>query len=62
MLIYDHVVTVTYEVRLFWRKQTTSATLLFFANRYLALFTYIFDISTNVSMSDAVSLRDLVII
>ena len=62
MLIYDHVVTVTYEVRLFWRKKATGASLLFFANRYLALFYYIFEITTNVSMSDAVSLRDLVII
>ena len=62
MLIYDYAVTVTYEVRLFWRKKVTGATLLFFANRYLTLFFYIFDITTSVSMSDAVSLRDLVII
>ena len=62
MLIYDYVVTVTYEVRLFWRRKATGASLLFFANRYLTLFLYIFEITTNVSMSDAVSLRDLVII
>ena len=60
--MYDYTITFPYEVRLFWRRKATGATLLFFANRYLTLFYYIFLISTNVSMSDAVSLRDLVII
>ena len=62
ILLYDYTITFPYEVRLFWQKKATGATVLFFANRYLTLFYYIFVLSTNVSMSDAVSLRDLVII
>ena len=62
MLVYDYTITFPYEVRLFWRRKSTGASLLFFANRYLTLFTYIFDITTNVSMNNAVSLGDLVII
>ena len=57
--MYDYTITFPDEVRLFWRRKATGATLLFFANRYLAQFIYIFDISTNVSMSNAVSFRDL---
>ena len=59
MLVYDYAITFPYEVRLFWRRKATGASLLFFANRYLTLFIYIFDMMTNVSMSDAVSFRDL---
>ena len=57
--MYDYTVTFPYEVQLFWRKKATGASLLFFANRYFTMFYHIFDISTNVTMSDAVSLRDL---
>ena len=56
MLIYDYAVTFAFEVRLFWRRKWTRATLLFFFNRYLSLFISIFEIAIPVSLSDAVSL------
>ena len=55
MLMYDYIVTFPYEVRLFWRRKATGATLLFFAIRYLTLFIWIFDAATIGSMSNAVS-------
>ncbi|KAM5539506.1 hypothetical protein V8D89_006958 [Ganoderma adspersum] len=38
---YDYLLTVQRESRLFWRRRVNAATILFFANRYLALVYYV---------------------
>nr|VWO99384.1 G protein beta subunit Gib2 [Ganoderma boninense] len=38
---YDYLLTVERESRLFWRRKVNTATILFFANRYLALLYYV---------------------
>ncbi|PIL22795.1 hypothetical protein GSI_15490 [Ganoderma sinense ZZ0214-1] len=38
---YDYVLTVQREARLFWKRKVTVAAILFFSNRYLALFYYV---------------------
>ena len=56
-LVYDYLITFPLEVQLFWRGNRTGACLLFFANRYLTLFNFIFSIATSVQMSDSVRLH-----
>ena len=56
-LVYDYAVTFPNEVQLFWRRKATGASLLFFVNRYLALFRCICVIATSGPMSDSVSSR-----
>ena len=50
------MITFPHEVQLFWHKKASGASLLFFANRYLTLFFFIFTIATGGPMSDSVSL------
>ncbi|KAM5539139.1 hypothetical protein V8D89_007196 [Ganoderma adspersum] len=38
---YDYLLTVRRESRLFWKRKVTAASILFFVNRYLALFYYV---------------------
>ncbi len=38
---YDYLLTVRRESRLFWKRKVTAASVLFFANRYLALLYYV---------------------
>ena len=38
---YDYLLTVQRESRLFWKRKVTAASILFFVNRYLALFYYV---------------------
>ncbi|KAI0794741.1 hypothetical protein C8Q74DRAFT_1250388 [Fomes fomentarius] len=39
LLIYEHIVTFDNEINLFWRGKLNAASILFIANRYLALLT-----------------------
>ncbi|KAI1794918.1 hypothetical protein LXA43DRAFT_994885 [Ganoderma leucocontextum] len=38
---YDYLLTVGRESRFFWKRKMTAASILFFVNRYLALFYYV---------------------
>ncbi|TBU41593.1 hypothetical protein BD309DRAFT_867975 [Dichomitus squalens] len=38
---YDYLLTVGRESRLFWRRKVNAASILFYTNRYLALFYYV---------------------
>ncbi|KAI1794911.1 hypothetical protein LXA43DRAFT_93312 [Ganoderma leucocontextum] len=38
---YDYLLTVGRESRLFWKRKVNTASILFFVNRYLALFYYV---------------------
>ncbi|TBU35432.1 hypothetical protein BD311DRAFT_647831, partial [Dichomitus squalens] len=38
---YDHLLSVSQELRLFWKGSINVASILFFTNRYLALFYYV---------------------
>ena len=42
LIIYEYLVTVDSEVRLFWGKQITGASILFFTNRYMMFFYVLF--------------------
>ena len=53
--MYEYAITFPYELQLFWGRKVTGAMLLFFANRYLALFFWIFDSSVVGPVSSSVS-------
>lgn len=36
-MLYEHLVTLGTEIRLFWRRKITGASILFFVNRYMML-------------------------
>ncbi|TBU24074.1 hypothetical protein BD311DRAFT_672579, partial [Dichomitus squalens] len=41
LISYDYILTVQRESRYFWKRRVNAASLLFFINRYLALFYYV---------------------
>ena len=49
------MITLPHEIRLFWKGKRSGSSILFFVNRYLTLFVYIFNLATMGSMSDSVS-------
>ncbi len=38
---YDYVLTIRREYRLFWKRKVDGASILFYANRYIALLYYV---------------------
>ncbi|KAI0653586.1 hypothetical protein C8Q70DRAFT_1035010 [Cubamyces menziesii] len=54
VLCYEYLITMDREVALFWKRKPTGASILFFANRYLALalslFTSVFNVLPYVSI------------
>ena len=42
LVIYEYLITLGPEVRLFWRREITGASILFFVNRYVVLFYNLF--------------------
>ena len=40
-LLYDYLLTLNMEVKLFWRQPLSAASILFYLNRYLTLTVYI---------------------
>ena len=41
LIAYDYLLTIRRESRLFWKRKVNAASLLFFVNRYLAVFYYV---------------------
>lgn len=44
-LVYEHLITLEAEVRLFWVRRLTGATALFAINRYVALLIYTMNVA-----------------
>ncbi len=56
LTIYDHILTVSQEVEYVWRRKFTAATVLFLANRYLALVNIC--LMLQITWNDSVSVRE----
>ncbi|KAI0675622.1 hypothetical protein C8Q78DRAFT_1074627 [Trametes maxima] len=53
MLAYDYLITLNEEIKLFWRRKTTGASVLFFIIRYAALLNYtILNPALSANISD----------
>ncbi|KAI0329488.1 hypothetical protein GY45DRAFT_1371562 [Cubamyces sp. BRFM 1775] len=52
MVFYEYIVTFSDEVNLFWKRQMSSASIIFFLNRYLTLLGYLLDSGTFHAQSD----------
>ena len=52
--MYEWATSFDREVQYFWGKPITGATLLFLFSRYFALFSYSYDLTRNIHMSDQV--------
>ncbi|KAI0738653.1 hypothetical protein C8Q80DRAFT_1124772 [Daedaleopsis nitida] len=51
-LLYEHLITMEQEVRLFWRHKANGATMLFFSNRFLVFATFTLSTFASISMSE----------
>ncbi|PIL30359.1 hypothetical protein GSI_07544 [Ganoderma sinense ZZ0214-1] len=54
LYMYEYLLTIDYEVELFWRRKFTGASALFFLNRYLRLWFYIAQLIFWASLSSPV--------
>ena len=53
--MYEYIITIDYEVELFWKRRFTGSSALFFLNRYLRLWFYIAQLVFWASLSTPVS-------
>ena len=56
LILYDHLLTLKREIRLYWRRDWNGATILFFCNKYLIMLLYLYGLSGFFPMSDSVRL------
>ena len=62
LLFYDYILTLDKEVRLFWKRKISGASLLFLFNRYLTVLTQVLDVVQFTSdMSDKASIWHVLI-
>ena len=52
--MYEYIITIDYEVELFWKRRFTGSSVLFFLNRYLRLWFYIAQLVFWASLSTPV--------
>ena len=52
--MYEYIITIDYEVELFWKRRFTGSSALFFLNRYLRLWFYIAQLVFWASLSTPV--------
>ena len=55
MVLYEYIVTLGDEVDLFWKRKISSASIIFFLNRYLTILGYVLDSGTFHVQTDIVS-------
>lgn len=58
-VLYDYIITTEEEVRLFWGKKLTGATMLFWLNKWLVILHYTVAAVSIVKVSDAVCILSL---
>ncbi|KAI1790286.1 hypothetical protein LXA43DRAFT_518686 [Ganoderma leucocontextum] len=54
LVLYEAIITTGDDVQFFWGGKLTGATMLFWLNKWLAVFCYGFSLASNLRVSDAV--------
>ncbi|PIL24776.1 hypothetical protein GSI_12662 [Ganoderma sinense ZZ0214-1] len=52
LIIYEAIITTGDDVRFFWGRKLTGATVLFWLNKWLAVMCYAFSLASNLRLSD----------
>lgn len=54
LVLYEAIITTGDDIRFFWGRKLTGASLLFWLNKWLIILCYAFSLTTNLHLSDAV--------